>query len=129
MKMNGTGGGSENSEHQKLPGYLQVTCGEIAGKQQEEDFAGGLPARNAPGFWMVACPDPCAWGAGRMMAVDNLWITMGIIQTPANAFNGRLARLTGVWLPYPIPCPENVATARETGLPGVFYGQKTHGKR
>lgn len=55
MKMNGTGGGSENSKHQKLPGYLQVTCAEIAGKQQEEGFAGGLPARNTPGIRYTAC--------------------------------------------------------------------------
>ena len=61
MKMNGTGGGSENSEHQKLPRYSQVTCAEIAGKQQEEDFAGGLPARNARVLPYRACPDPRAW--------------------------------------------------------------------
>ena len=56
MKMDGTGGGSENSEHQKLPGYLQVTCAEIAGKQQEEGFAGGLQARNARVLSYRACP-------------------------------------------------------------------------
>lgn len=81
MRMNGTGGGSENSEHQKLPGYLQVTCAEIAGKQQEEDFAGGLPARNVPGFRMVACPGPMH-GGSRMVAVDNLWVIRGFIHMP-----------------------------------------------
>lgn len=39
MKMNGTGGGSENSEHQKLPGYSQETCREIVGNAEET--AGG----------------------------------------------------------------------------------------
>ena len=94
--MNGTGGGSENSEHQKLPGYLQVTCAEIAGKRQEEGFAGGLSARNAPEFRTAACTASAhrlrAWrtasahGVSRLrmasvgwwlVAVDNLWITCG----------------------------------------------------
>lgn len=78
MKMNGTGGGSENSEHQKLPGYLQVTCAEIAGKQQEEGFAGGLPARNAGGFGYRTC-HATAHRVSRSRAVDNLWITRGLI--------------------------------------------------
>ena len=50
-----------------LPGYSQVTCREIAGKQQAEGFAGGLPARNARMFrWL--------W--------ITLWITMGFIHMP-----------------------------------------------
>ena len=61
MKMNGTGGGSENSKHQKLPGYSQGNCTEIAGKQQEEGFAGGLQARNTRGLPYQACPAPRAW--------------------------------------------------------------------
>ena len=81
MKMDGTGGGSENSEHQKLPGYLQVTCAEIAGKQQEEGFAGGLQARNARGFRSQARP-AMRVVVSRMMAVDNLWITRGFINMP-----------------------------------------------
>ena len=81
MKMNGTGGGSENSEHQKLPGYSQVTCGEIAGKQQEEGFAGGLPARNTRVLPCRACL-ALVHGVSRVMAVDNLWITMGFIHNP-----------------------------------------------
>ena len=39
VKMNGTGGGSENSEHQKPPGYSQETCREIVGNAEET--AGG----------------------------------------------------------------------------------------
>ena len=81
MEMNGTGGGSENSEHQKLPGYSQVTCAEIAGKQQEEGFAGGLPARNAPGFRHGPAP-AVGTPLSRGVAVDNLWITMGLIHMP-----------------------------------------------
>ena len=81
MKMNGTGGGSENSKHQKLPGYSQGNCTEIAGKQQEEGFAGGLQARNARGLSYQACPAP-VHGVSRMMAVDNLWITMRLIHIP-----------------------------------------------
>lgn len=81
MKMNETGGGSENSEHQKPPGYLQVTCREIAGKPQEEGFAGGLPARNARGFGWPTCPAPMH-GGSRMVAVDNLWIIRGFIHMP-----------------------------------------------
>ena len=83
MKMDGTGGGSENSEHQKLPGYLQVTCAEIAGKQQEEGFAGGLQARNARGFRSQAHP-AMRVVVSRGMAVDNLWIIMGFIHMPRN---------------------------------------------
>lgn len=81
MKMNGTGGGSENSEHQKLPGYSQVTCAEIAGKWQEEGFTGGLPARNTRVLPYPTCPTP-AHGVSRMVAVDNLWITRGLIHMP-----------------------------------------------
>ena len=81
MKMNGTGGGSENSEHQKLPRYSQVTCAEIAGKQQEEGFAGELPARNARVLPYRACLS-LVHGVSRVVAVDNLWITMGFIHTP-----------------------------------------------
>ena len=62
MKMNGTGGGSENSKPQKPPGYSQVTCREIAGKQQEEGFAGGLPARNARVLPYRACHVPAHGG-------------------------------------------------------------------
>ena len=81
MKMNGTGGSSENSEHQKLPGYSQVTCTEIAGEQQEEGFAGGLSTRNARVLPYRACPS-LVHGVSRMMVVDNLWITMGLIHMP-----------------------------------------------
>lgn len=73
MKMNGTGGGSENSEPQKLAGYSQVTYGEIAGKQQEEGFAGGLPARNARVLPYRACPAP----PGMVSVGEWLWITCG----------------------------------------------------
>lgn len=62
MKMNGTGGGSENSKHQKLPGYSQGNCTEIVGKQQEEGFAGGLQARNTRGLLYQACPAPAHGG-------------------------------------------------------------------
>ena len=51
------------------------------GKQQEEGFAGELPARNARMF-----RDTAALVIGILLsrgtAVDNLWITMGLIHTP-----------------------------------------------
>ena len=83
VKVNGTGGGSENSEHQKPATYSQKTCAELARNSQEEGFTGGLPARNPRMFRHGPAP---AVGTllSRGMAVDNLWITMGLIHTPRN---------------------------------------------
>lgn len=58
-------------------------------KQQEEGFAGGLPARNARMFRHEPAPAVgilLSWG----MAVDNLWITMGFIHNRREwCFPGR----------------------------------------
>lgn len=61
----------------RLAGQSQAT----PGKQQEEGFTGGLPACNARMFWHGPAP---AVGTllSRGMAVDNLWITMGLIHMP-----------------------------------------------
>lgn len=124
MKMNGTGGGSENSEHQKPPGYLQVTCREIAGKQQEEGFAWGLQAGNTRVLPYRACPRH-AHGLSRVGAVDNLWITRGVYPHAPHS------RLTGVWwgfgrsgYPYPTHAPHVDCGGVCAPLPGVVYGQK-----
>lgn len=83
-------GSAYNSKPQKMSSFAHRTLEELptnaqenvtTGKQQEEGFAGELPARNAREFRMAACPAP-AHGASRMVAVDNLWITMGFIHMP-----------------------------------------------
>ena len=51
-------------------------------KQQEEGFAGGLQARNAPGFTLPDLPTTSMHGVSRVVAVDNLWIIMGFIYMP-----------------------------------------------
>ena len=81
MKMDGTGGGSENRKHQKPATYSQETCAELARNSQEEGFTGGLRACNARMFRHGPAP---AVGTllSRGMAVDNLWITMELIHMP-----------------------------------------------
>lgn len=61
----------------RLAGQSQAT----PWKQQEEGFTGGLQARNARVLPYRACR-ALAHGASRMVAVDNLWITMGLIHMP-----------------------------------------------
>ena len=64
---------------EELPTNAQENV--TTGKQQEEGFAGGLPARNA---WMFRHGPAPAVGTplSRGVAVDNLWITMGFIHMP-----------------------------------------------
>ena len=64
---------------EELPTNAQENV--TTGKQQEEGFAGGLPARNARVLPYRACPVP-VHGGSRVVAVDNLWITMGLIHMP-----------------------------------------------
>ena len=44
---------------EELPTNAQENV--TTGKQQEEGFAGGLPARNARMFRVATCPRPRAW--------------------------------------------------------------------
>ena len=106
---------------EELPTNAQENV--TTGKQQEEGFTGGLPARNARTFRHGPAP-AVGTQLSRGVAVDNLWITMGLIHSPTNAFNGRLTGVGAFWLPYPIPRPENAATGRKTGLPGIVRAKK-----
>ena len=73
-----------------MPPFAHRTLGELpsngqenvtTGKWQEEGFAGGLQARNAR---MFRHGSALAVGIllSRGLAVDNLWITMGLIHKP-----------------------------------------------
>ena len=61
----------------RLAGQSQAT----PGKWQEEGFTGGLPARNVRMFRHGPAP-AVGTPLSRGMAVDNLWITMGLIHMP-----------------------------------------------
>ena len=86
----GTRGSAYNSKPQKMPSFAHRTLEELptnaqenvtTGKQQEEGFAGGLPARNARMFRHRPAP-VVGTPLSRGTAVDNLWITMELIHMP-----------------------------------------------
>jgi hypothetical protein len=82
-----------------------------------EGFAHGLPARNVRMFRHGPAP---AVGTllSRGMAVDNLWITMGLINMPHKRV---LRTFDGVWgraYTYPLPHPRSSIVARLWGIGG-----------
>ena len=126
--MDGTGGGSENRKHQKLATYSQETCAELARKPQEEGFTGGLPAHNMPGIRTTACPASVRC-VSRIVAVDNLWITlwitMGFIHTPAIAHKRPMPGFWAFRPPYHTHAHVRRLWRDCAPLPGIAYGQKT----
>ena len=117
VKMDGTGGGSENRKHQKPATYSQETCAELARKPQEEGFAHGLPVRNTPGIRYRSARGGIAV-VSRMVAVDNLWITMGLIHMPRNRAKTPHAGVLGVPATIPYPCPRSSIVARLRPIAG-----------
>ena len=90
----------------RLAGQSQAT----PRKRQEEGFTRGLPAHNARMFRHEPAP---AVGTllSRGMAVDNLWITMGLIHNPRI----RVLRAVGGVLVVPATLPSPMPGKRRHG--------------
>ena len=94
MRDDRTGGGSENSKHQKLATYSQETCAELVRKWQEEGFVGGLPARNMPGIRTTAC-HACGIVVSRAQPVDN--VVDNVVDNYRTYPQGPQTRANGPW--------------------------------